>query len=159
LVAALAIVALIGVAVWGLSEDEASRCEPVPAWFLRELEHGLRSGGFGPTAEALGDSAAVPSDSFEGPLARAENAWFVSVDVRPKPGIKTSLIQDELFRTGYPLSPAAERSGAGFITGAGPEPSAWRPGSAKARTLDFYGISPDSDGLMESVKCVEEGLP
>jgi hypothetical protein len=102
----------------------------------------------------------VSSDSFKGPLARAENAWFVSVDVRPKPGIETNFIPDELFRTGPPLSPEAVRSGVpNVIIGAGPEPSAWRPGSAKARTLDFYGISPESDGLMESVKCVEMGLP
>jgi hypothetical protein len=45
LVAALAIVALIGVAIWGLSEDDASRCEPVPAWFLREAEHFLPQEG------------------------------------------------------------------------------------------------------------------
>jgi hypothetical protein len=88
LVAALAIVALIGVAIWGLSEDEASRCEPVPAWFLREAEHFLPQ-----EVQTLGDSAAVQSsDSFKGPLARAENAWFVSVDVRPKPGIETNFI-------------------------------------------------------------------
>jgi hypothetical protein len=46
-----------------------------------------------------------------------------------------------------------------LITGAGPEPSAWRPGSAKAKILDFYGISPESDGLMESVECVGKVLP
>lgn len=164
--AALAAVALIGVAGCGGSEDEAARCEPVPAWFLAEFGDGSR-----PDAEAgarppprfrlegrtLGDSAAVQSsDSFEGPLARAGNAWFVSVDVRPEPGIETWFIPDELFRTGPPLSPEAVRSGVpNVIIGAGPEPSAWRPGSP----LDFYGISPDSDGLMESVRCVEKGLP
>jgi hypothetical protein len=64
LFAALAVVALVGVAGCGGSEDEASRWEPVPAWFLEEFGYGFREEG-----RTLGDSAAVQSsDSFEGPL-------------------------------------------------------------------------------------------
>jgi hypothetical protein len=71
----------------------------------------------------------------------------VSVDVRPKPGIETWFMSDEMFRTGH--------SSDGLITGAGPEPSAWGPGSPP----DFFGISLASDGLIESVKCVGPVLP
>ena len=144
LFAALAVVALVGVAGCGGSEDEASRCEPVPAWFLRLFADGFREEG-----KTLGDSAAVQSsDSFEGPLHLGENAWFVSVNVRPKPGVETFFMSDEVFRTGH-------SSTSGLITGAGPEPSAWGPGSP----LDFLGISLASDGLTESVKCVGQVLP
>ena len=45
LFAALAVVALVGVAGCGGSDDEASRCEPVPAWFLRDLEYGFGEEG------------------------------------------------------------------------------------------------------------------
>ena len=157
--AALAVLALVGAAGCGGSEDdgvgadpeaEGSRCQPVPAWFLRDLKDGAREEG-----KTLGDSAAVQSsDSFEGPL-HIEKAWFVSADVRPKPGtsakprIETWFMSDEIFRTGQ------TDSGARFITGAGPEPSAWGPGSQ----LDFFGISPASDGLMESVECVGKVSP
>ena len=151
LFAALAVVALVGVAGCGGSEDEASRCEPVPAWFLESLEDGLREEG-----RTLGDSAAVQSsDPFDGPLHFGENAWFVSVDVRPKPGIETFFMSDETFRTPDPLGPTS-----GLITGAGPEPSAWRPGPGQSRgILDSWGISLASDGLTESVKCVGQVLP
>ena len=125
---ALAVVAVVGVAGCGGSEGEASRCEPAPAWFLEEFGDGFREEG-----RTLGDSAAVQStDSFEGPL-HIEKAWFVSVDVRPRPGIETFFMSDEIFRTGH-------SSGPGLITGAGPEPSAWGPGSP----LDF---SRDKPGL------------
>ena len=44
----------------------------------------------------LGGSAAVQtSDSFKIPPALRENAWFVSVDVRPEPGIETWVISDK----------------------------------------------------------------
>ena len=117
--AALAVVALVGVAGCGGSEDEASRCEPVPAWLLRLFEDDLREEG-----RTLGDSAAVQSSDPFGLRVLRENAWFVSVDVRPKPGIETFLMSDESFRTPDPLGPTS-----GLITGAGPEPSAWGPGS------------------------------
>ena len=95
LFAALGVVALVGVAGCGGSEDEASRCEPVPAWFLESLEDGLREEG-----RTLGDSAAVQSSDPFGLRVLRENAWFVSVNVRPKPGIETFLMGDEMFRTG-----------------------------------------------------------
>ena len=101
LLAALVVVALVGVAgCWG-GEDEASRCEPVPAWFLALLDgRGLRSRTSARRRDALGDSAAVQtSDSFKIPPVLRENAWFVSVDVRPERGIETWVISDEAFRS------------------------------------------------------------
>ena len=152
--AALAVVALVGGAgCWG-GEDEASRCEPAPAWFLALLDRRgpVRMDDLWATArgETLGDSAAVQtSDSFKIPPTLRENAWFVSVDVRPEPGIETWVISDEAFRSTGLLGLSSEQleRGADVITSV--------PGSRSG----FFGIRPDSDGLGESVTCVEEGLP
>ena len=137
----------------GGGEDEASRCEPVPAWFLALLDgRGVRYEDLWATArgETLGDSAAVQtSDSFKIPPALRENAWFVSVDVRPEPGIETWVISDEAFRSTGLLGLSSEQldRGADVVTRV--------PGSRSG----FFGIRPDSDGLWESVTCVEKGLP
>lgn len=155
--AAVAVVALIATAGCGGNDDDAapdqeaegSRCEPVPAWFLGSLEDGQEEGGW-----TLGESAAVQSsDSFRGPPALAKNAWFVSVDVRPKPGVVTVLMDDETFRTPDRAGPGS--SGGVVLFGLDPDPG----DTYQRRILAGYGVSKASDGFTESVKCVGKVLP
>ena len=152
LFAALGVVALIGVAGCGGSEDEASRCEPVSAWLLASLGDGFREEG-----RTLGDSAAVQTDLIEAPPSLAENlrfSWFVSADVRPKPGIETWVMSDETFRGGGGWVAGLSFLSAGGSAGpADPDAEYWR------RIMARYGVSEASDGFAESRECVEKGLP
>jgi hypothetical protein len=135
LVAALAVVALIGAAGCGGSDDdgaapdqeaEASRCEPVPAPSLAGKDVRPREVGW-----TLGDSAAVASsDSFGNASPDlAENAWFVSVEVQRPPdrNIVTYLVSDGAFRG--------------------------RGGTV----IQYWEVSGGDDGFTESRECVRMG--
>jgi len=116
-------------------ERAASRCEKVPKPLAKALRDGVKRG-------KLGRLSGVQSrDGFGGFNSLAENAYFVSGDVRPSPGVATWIVSAEAFETGggviFAVDPAA-RAVSDF--GVDVDPS-------------VVGASKDSDGFAESVKC------
>jgi hypothetical protein len=113
-----------------------SGCRPVPVTLRRALADSLKGN------RTLGQLYAVQSEgSFSGPRGLAQDAWFVTGDVRPGPGLSTWIVSDEAFRTG-----------GGIIIGVSPSARAVSD-AGDLVSLDAIDVNESSDGYEESVAC------
>ena len=130
--------AVAALALWVAGCDTAAEtsCEPVPAALRESLEDSLRGN------RTLGQICAVRSGGhFGGLRTLAEDAWFVTGDVRPNPGLSTWIVSYGPFRTG-----------GGAAVGVSPSARAVSDFGVEV-SLDVIGVTESSDGYQESVAC------
>jgi hypothetical protein len=80
--------------------------------------------------------------SFTGPRELAGGAWFVTADIRPRPGLSTWIVSDEAFETGGGIIIGVDR--AARVASSAGDPA----------DRDTIGFRPSSDGVQESRDCL-----